>query len=68
VVKKRYHEKNAAKVAHGMLSALSYLHEKNVIHRDIKLENILVNSLQGDQILLGDFGLAIECEHEHLSH
>ncbi len=65
-LKEKFPEKNAAKMAHGMLSALSYLHGKNIIHRDVKLENILVSSSAKDEILLGDFGLAMRCEHDHM--
>lgn len=39
-------------------AALKYCHEKNVIHRDLKLENILI-SASGDA-LLADFGFARE--------
>ncbi len=36
--------------------ALKYAHNKNIIHRDVKSSNIMVNTL--DQAVLSDFGLA----------
>ena len=39
-----------------ILSALAYCHERMIIHRDIKLQNVLVSS--DDTIKLCDFGMA----------
>lgn len=39
-----------------LLEALAYLHSRNVMHRDVKPENILID-LRGD-LRLADFGLA----------
>jgi serine/threonine protein kinase len=58
-------EKNAAKAIHGILSGLAYLHSKNIIHRDVKLENVLVTSTSCD-VMLADFGLAVPCKEEEL--
>jgi serine/threonine protein kinase len=39
-----------------MLAGLAYLHQKGVIHRDIKGSNILINNR--GELKLADFGLA----------
>jgi serine/threonine protein kinase len=43
-----------------LLLALKYLHDKNILHRDLKLCNILVSSRSGGiiRIKIGDFGIA----------
>ncbi len=45
------------KVATEMLEALSYAHKKQVYHRDLKPDNILITN-RGDNVKLIDFGLA----------
>lgn len=47
----------AAKYVRHIALALSYAHQSNIIHRDIKPHNILVNN-QNDRAMLADFGLA----------
>lgn len=42
-----------------LLLALKYCHECNVIHRDIKLENIMTDSTMKHWFLV-DFGLAVQ--------
>ena len=43
-----------------ILDGVEYLHSRHVVHRDIKLDNILTNQ-EGDHILIGDFGLSNIC-------
>ena len=40
-----------------ILTGIKYLHDNNIIHRDIKCDNIFINGHTGN-VLIGDFGLA----------
>lgn len=54
-----YSEKASAKIVGKLLSALSHMHRHNIIHRDIKFENIMFESKDPDaEIKLIDFGLS----------
>lgn len=48
-------KKEILKIFRQIISALKYMHDLDIAHRDIKLENILINPKTGD-IKLIDFG------------
>jgi len=53
-----YTEGVAAKSVKDILVALKYLHDKNIVHRDVKLDNLVFRSMNDEALVLLDFGLA----------
>lgn len=54
-----YTEEQCAKLMRQIISSVSYLHSKNIIHRDLKLENFLFqDESNGSQLKMIDFGLS----------
>lgn len=51
-------EEYARVVSQQLLSALGYLHANNITHRDVKPDNILIQSLSPIEVKLTDFGLS----------
>ncbi|KAK7205163.1 serine/threonine protein kinase [Myxozyma melibiosi] len=47
-----------------LCGAVAYIHTKNIVHRDLKLENILMD--KHDRVKLCDFGFTRECEPKRL--
>lgn len=59
---KRFDEKCAARYILSCADALSYLHERDIIHRDIKPDNLLLGF--DDELKIADFGLSINAQNE----
>ena len=60
--KQAFSEVQTKMIIEQLLLALDFLHQNNVIHRDIKLDNILINAIVQEEhinVRIADFGLAI---------
>ena len=53
-----FQEKDAAYLFAQILLSMEYLHSRNIVHRDVKPENILYKASGGRDIKLIDFGYA----------
>ncbi|CAB9508346.1 MAP kinase-activated protein kinase 2 (Fragment) [Seminavis robusta] len=54
-----YTEPEAARIVSSVLSAIAYMHSRQIVHRDLKFENILwANTSPMSEIKLIDFGLS----------
>jgi calcium-dependent protein kinase len=65
-IKYKYNENQLAVLFYQVFSGLCYLHQFNIVHRDLKLENILISEIELDEqtqkkyfwIKIIDFGTA----------
>ncbi|KAL4488528.1 hypothetical protein ABPG72_013096 [Tetrahymena utriculariae] len=55
---KRFTEQDAKGYFRQIADAMSYCHRNKLIHRDLKLENILLTSSQSNEVKIIDFGIA----------
>jgi serine/threonine-protein kinase Chk2 len=58
VKRKKLSNETTIRIMSQILDGLKYLHERDIIHRDIKLENILVSDEEEMDIRITDFGLS----------
>lgn len=60
--RKRLNEAEAKFIFHQLLIAVQYLHNNRIIHRDLKLGNLLLTE---DMVIkIADFGLATQLEFD----
>lgn len=60
----RFTESNVRPIINDLTSAITYLHKNDIVHRDVKMENVLVTNNPNNvndhmYIKLSDFGLSI---------
>ncbi|KAJ3727325.1 CAMK/CAMKL/Kin4 protein kinase [Lentinula guzmanii] len=54
-------ERDAAKLFSQLISGVWYIHQKKIVHRDLKLENLLLDRHRN--VIITDFGFANRFEH-----
>ena len=54
----KFDEPSARNIFSKLCQAVAYMHARNVIHRDVKPENVLVTGTNEDEVKLVDFGLS----------
>jgi len=60
ISRSKYNEHLASKTVYMMLHAVKYLHDKNIIHRDIRPDSFFYSSKQDSDLKLMEFGFAMD--------
>ena len=66
---KKFTEVEVRIIMEQLLLALDFFQKKKVVHRDIKLDNILIKSIEGNseyEIRVADLGLAVFLHNDEL--
>lgn len=61
----RLDEITARSIGRQLTSAVKHIHEHGIVHRDIKLENIMVDG-ESKRVKIADFGLSNEFDEQNL--
>jgi len=62
---KKYFEKEAFQMGYELLQIIKWLHQHGIIHRDIRIPNVM---LEHEKLRLIDFGLACRCTGGDVKH
>lgn len=62
LVIKSHHPYSIVEYSRQIVSAVHYLHNVDISHRDLKCENVFL--MTNDHVKLGDFGFARSCRNE----
>eukprot|EP00493_Phyllostaurus_siculus_P020097 UN20419 len=66
VARGTYTEEDASRGVRQVLLAIRYLHSQGVVHRDLKLQNLLLSNKEpGADVKVGDFGLSAKLGHDY---